>query len=312
MSSAAYSSVLPADVLQSVPGKTWRQFAVAIAVSLLVHTALLSVLLAPQYEEAQLAGGGASFGLSDGGLGTGARETATGELDQQQELAEEFDASEVEALDGEADDRAQRESDRAQQATPPLAEAATALQNEQSAQPLASSPASRQAAEAQSSASTPARKRPSEQRPSAVSPQDGAEAREQGGNTAGGTQADRGAASANTASPNQSPNAGKSQSGSGSGSGSAQSGSGSASRSNYTGIVTAHIRRKRRSHAAGAGSVILKLSIAPNGRIRDVEIYRSSGSTGFDRQAMRMARTASPYPKPPPGQGPVLVRIKGS
>ena len=76
--------------------------------------------------------------------------------------------------------------------------------------------------------------------------------------------------------------------------------------------MTAHIRRKRRSNAAGAGAAIRKLSIAANGRLETIDVYKSSGSTRFDRQAMRMAKMASPYPKPPAGQGPVLVRIKGS
>jgi protein TonB len=75
--------------------------------------------------------------------------------------------------------------------------------------------------------------------------------------------------------------------------------------------VTEHIRRNRRSNAVGAGQAIVKLTIAPDGGLRDLDIYRSSGSTRFDRQALRMARLAAPYPRPPAGQGPVLVRLRG-
>jgi protein TonB len=104
---------------------------------------------------------------------------------------------------------------------------------------------------------------------------------------------------------------GRSEAGTGKGSGSATSGAGNAATSNYTGIVTEHIRRNRRSNAVGAGEAILKIAINGNGQVRDLDIYRSSGSTRFDRQALRMARIAAPYPEPPAGQGPVLVRIRG-
>jgi protein TonB len=130
------------------------------------------------------------------------------------------------------------------------------------------------------------------------------------------SQALQTAAAANAPSPGATARKGapdaEAGSGNGSGSGAAKTGSGDAAASNYTGIVTAHIRRNRRSNLAGAGSVILRIDIAPGGRIDDIDIYRSSGSTRFDRQALRMAKMAAPYPKPPAGQGPVLVRIKGS
>ncbi|MEM1133812.1 MAG: energy transducer TonB, partial [Pseudomonadota bacterium] len=105
--------------------------------------------------------------------------------------------------------------------------------------------------------------------------------------------------------------AGRSTKGTGTGTGSAD-GSGDSDTTNYGGLVLQHIQRNRRSNAAGAGRVRLKITIAPNGRVRNVAIAKTSGSTRFDRQAMRMVKMASPYPKPPPGQRPILVWITGS
>ncbi|MFW5633586.1 MAG: hypothetical protein ACOCYR_01705, partial [Erythrobacter sp.] len=50
---------------------TARQFAAAAAVSVLLHLGVFLWLAAPQFEDARLAGGGASFGLSGSATGSG-------------------------------------------------------------------------------------------------------------------------------------------------------------------------------------------------------------------------------------------------
>lgn len=313
MTRAATISVSPHAGLDSADERTLRQFAIAAVLSLVAHALVLALFVAPNYEVARLAGGGASFALSGGGLGEGSDTSPESEAEALEEAANDTSEALDEALENDAQASALSETANAASlsapdAAGPATDAATAQREASAATPP---PTSSQKSPVP--AQKPPAQNPASQKPKA----DPAEAsRRSTGSTGRATQPgsqgnDAGAASA-TKAASAAPSGGKSNSGTGTGSGSAASGEGNAATSNYTGIVTAHIRRNRRSNIAGAGAVILKLGIASNGRIDSVDIYRSSGSTRFDRQAMRMARMAAPYPKPPAGQGPVLVRIKGS
>jgi protein TonB len=278
-----------------------RQLAVAAGLSLVVHAALLLVLAAPRYETAQLAGGGASFGLSSGPSDKGTVATNGSELQTPaQRDNETTDTDEpVDEIHKEAVSQPQQPP--AQTPDTDLDRLA-AKSREKALRPLTEPvlpPATALTGQVSAPDEVPAKSAPR----SALGPNDGRKAKSPRGTTQ----------EAMPAKPSpQGTSARGRQSGVGAGSGTAKSGSGDSAKSNYTGIVTAHIRRNRRSNLAGAGSAILKITIAPGGRIENIDIYRSSGSTRFDRQALRMAKMAAPYPKPPVGQGPVLVRIKGS
>ncbi|MEM9085027.1 MAG: TonB family protein [Pseudomonadota bacterium] len=313
MTRAATISVSPHAGLDSADERTLRQFAIAAVLSLVAHALVLALFVAPNYEVARLAGGGASFGLSGGGLGEGSDTSPESEAEAMEDAADDTSEALDEALKSDPQDQSPTEAvSAANQSAPdavsPATDAAPAQREASAATPP---PTSSQ------KSPVPAQKPPAQKPPAQRAKTSPAEAsRRSTGSTGRATPTgaqgnDAGTASA-TKAASAAPSGGKSNSGTGTGSGSAASGEGNAATSNYTGIVTAHIRRNRRSNIAGAGAVILRLGIASNGRIDSVDIYRSSGSTRFDRQAMRMARMAAPYPKPPAGQGPVLVRIKGS
>jgi len=303
MSRVATVSLSPAEALGEEQEKTLRQFAFAAGVSLVAHALVLLLFVEPSYEQARLAGGGASFGLSGGGLGEGADTAPPSEADTLEENAEEAVTEMSEAVEAEGQDLAEtRTVETSPQATPVAAEAVTPQPATQAATqpPSATQP-------------RPAAQRPRASAPSQTPPKSSRRSAGSTGRTSPSVaKANTGSASSSAASAKSAASGETSNSDTGTGSGSAKTDAGNAATSNYTGIVTAHIRRKRRSNAAGAGSAILKLSIGANGRLEKIDVYKSSGSTRFDRQAMRMAKMASPYPKPPAGQGPVLVRIKGS
>ncbi|MEL6486961.1 MAG: TonB family protein [Pseudomonadota bacterium] len=289
----AKAATLPsAEALDAQHEKTLRQFAIAAGVSLVAHALVLLLFVDTDYEVAQLAGGGASFGLSGGGLGESADTAPPSEIDASEEIAKEAVSEMSEAVEAEAQAPAETQT------------AETAAQN---------TPSTTSAVAAATSQPRPAAERPKASTPSQTPPKTSRRSAGSTGRTSpSAAKANSGNALSSSASVSSAATGGTSNSGTGTGSGSATTGAGNAATSNYTGIVTSHIKRKRRSNAAGAGSAILKLSIAANGRLETIDVYRSSGSTRFDRQAMRMAKMASPYPKPPAGQGPVLVRIKGS
>ena len=300
MSRAVALSLSPTEVFDAEQEKTLRQFAIAAGVSLVAHALVLLMLVGPNYEEARLAGGGAAFGLAGGGLGEGTGAAPPSEADAIEKNAEEALPQSSETVPREGQDSPESRSKAITPQSmagrqPPRTEVQATKLTAKTAEPREVS--DRPKAKAMKNAEAKASRR-----------SDGSAGRR----SPSATQPNAGAAPSDATSTANVASQGKSNSGTGPGSGSAQKGPGSAATSNYTGIETAHIRRKRRSNAAGAGSAILKLRIAANGRLETVGVYRSSGSTRFDRQAMRMAKMASPYPKPPAGQGPVLVRIKGS
>jgi len=306
MSRAATVSLSPAEARGEEQEKTLRQFAIAAGVSLVAHALVLLLFVEPSYEQARIAGGGASFGLSGGGLGEGADTAPPSEADALEENAEEALVDTTEALEAEAQEPAETQtalmSPQNRPDTTSSVDAVTPPPATQTATPRPSAPQPR-----------PAAQRPRASAPSQTPPKSSRRSAGSTGRTSPlAAKTNTGNAPSTAASTKSAASGGTSNSGTGTGSGLAKTGAGNAATSNYTGIVTAHIRRKRRSNAAGAGSAILKLSIASNGRLETIDVYKSSGSTRFDRQAMRMAKMASPYPKPPAGQGPVLVRIKGS
>jgi len=301
-------AVVHAEVVSPVDDFTPRQFAVAAAISAIVHLGVFVWLALPQFEEARLAGGGASFGIS--GSVTGSGSTNAGNADASEEAVPKESGVEPSADEPESASQAAalsrtaqlpNETERAPVETPPEARATTTPRPQTGRTSRSASPQGAQEATRRSPSSRAA----SEER--SARPSD----RTRSKPTSSGRSGPDGAQSAKSQAAAGQANDGGSDTGTGTGSGSATNGAGDAATSNYTGIVTEHIRRNRRSNAVGAGEAILRIAIEGNGQVRDLDIYRSSGSTRFDRQALRMARIAAPYPEPPAGQGPVLVRIRG-
>lgn len=312
MNRAATVSLSPAEALDAQHEKTLRQFAIAAGVSLVMHALVLIAFVDTDYEMAQLAGGGASFGLSGGGLGDGEDTAPPSEANSAEELTDAAQAELSEAQEIETPSLSKAQSaETAAQSTPKATTNAADAATPQPARPAATQPPS---ASQRPPASTPPPKAsaPSQDAPRQDAPQT---SRRSAGSTGraspSGSQGDTAGGASEAVANSAAPSGGKSNAGTGTGSGSAKTGEGNAARSNYTGLVEAHLRRNRRSNLTGAGSAILKITVGSNGRVESVSIYKSSGSTRFDRQVMRMARLASPYPKPPAGQGPVLIRYNG-
>ena len=76
---------------------------------------------------------------------------------------------------------------------------------------------------------------------------------------------------------------------------------GNAASSNYAGMVMRHLSRIRRPRASGPGSAFVAFTLDRNGEIVSIEISRGSGSSRFDRDALRVVERAAPFPAPPPG-----------
>ncbi len=297
------TNAFPADFLEEMHQKTLRQFAIATGLSLAAHAVVLLILAAPGYESAQLAGGGASFSLSSGGLGDGGDPLPLNAAQAKTETSADLDAKAAAPDYPPLEKREAPQHPIKQKHMPDMQTALSALR-EAASQPVAQPVATPVTSSSRNAAGM-------EKTPATLASR--ASAGSNGGKAAASaSKAMETAAAASAPSPSATAGKGTANEEAGSGSGAAKTGSGDSATSNYTGIVTAHIRRNRRSNLAGAGSVILRIDIAPGGRIDDIDIYRSSGSTRFDRQALRMAKMAAPYPKPPAGQGPVLIRIKGS
>ncbi|MFL6654569.1 MAG: TonB family protein [Sulfurifustis sp.] len=67
-----------------------------------------------------------------------------------------------------------------------------------------------------------------------------------------------------------------------------------------TGVIARHRSYPRQAQRRGwQGQVELQLHIAPDGRLVDAQVSRSSGFDVLDRQALEMARLARPLPEPP-------------
>ncbi|QIG78756.1 energy transducer TonB family protein [Stakelama tenebrarum] len=80
-------------------------------------------------------------------------------------------------------------------------------------------------------------------------------------------------------------------------------GPGNAARDNYSGRVFRHLMRFRRPNVIGPGSAHVRFTVRDDGRVTNISVSRSSGSSRFDREAVRLVRRAAPFPAPPPGAG---------
>lgn len=87
---------------------------------------------------------------------------------------------------------------------------------------------------------------------------------------------------------------------------------GNAASDNYAGEVMRHLSQVRRPRASGPGSAFVRFTIAPSGELESIEISESSGSSRFDRDALRVVERAAPFPEPPIGVNrSFVVEIEG-
>lgn len=87
---------------------------------------------------------------------------------------------------------------------------------------------------------------------------------------------------------------------------------GNAASANYAGEVMRHLSQVRRPRASGPGSAFVSFTIALSGELESLEISDSSGSSRFDRDALRVVERAAPFPAPPVGVNrSFIVEIEG-
>jgi protein TonB len=78
----------------------------------------------------------------------------------------------------------------------------------------------------------------------------------------------------------------------------------------WRGQVMAHLnRRKRHPGGAAGGTASVSFTIDRSGRVLSARLIRSSGSAILDREAVALARRASPVPAPPAGIGRSTVNL---
>ncbi|MCQ0091547.1 energy transducer TonB [Roseovarius sp. M141] len=88
--------------------------------------------------------------------------------------------------------------------------------------------------------------------------------------------------------------------------------SGNAAASNYPGLVMRRVSRVPRPRTGSRGTAVVAFSISGAGGLAGASIARSSGSAALDRAALRMIRSAAPFPPPPPGaQRNFSINIEG-
>lgn len=80
---------------------------------------------------------------------------------------------------------------------------------------------------------------------------------------------------------------------------------GRAAQSNYRGLINERIRRAPKPRSMATASAAIQFRIAPDGRISEIVVAKSSGSPRFDRDALNTVRGAAPFPPPPSGAGRV-------
>lgn len=76
---------------------------------------------------------------------------------------------------------------------------------------------------------------------------------------------------------------------------------GNAADDNYSGLVMKHISRIPRPRAPSPGSAFVSFTVTKSGDVEQISISKSSGSSRFDREAMKLVRQAAPFPPPPAG-----------
>lgn len=87
---------------------------------------------------------------------------------------------------------------------------------------------------------------------------------------------------------------------------------GNSASSNYKGLVMAHISRIPRPRASSPGSAYVSFTISSSGNVEQIGISKSSGSSRFDREAMKLVKQAAPFPSPPAGVNTTFeIRIEG-
>lgn len=81
----------------------------------------------------------------------------------------------------------------------------------------------------------------------------------------------------------------------------------------YKGKVWRHLQRFRRSNVVGPGSAFVGFSLEDRGKVTELSIVRTSGSSRFDGEALQMVRRAEPFPAPPPHVAHAFIfEIKGN
>lgn len=97
-----------------------------------------------------------------------------------------------------------------------------------------------------------------------------------------------------------------------SGNGGKSKAAGNAAVSNYPGLVMRKLSRAGKPRVNARGSATVAFSIASSGGLSSARIARSSGSAKLDQAALRIVKSAAPYPRPPSGaRRSFSVQIKG-
>lgn len=79
----------------------------------------------------------------------------------------------------------------------------------------------------------------------------------------------------------------------------------------YAGRLYRQINRARRETVAVPGVARLRLRIAGDGQLLQVDLAQSSGSARLDQVALAQVQRAAPFPPPPGGQSVFTLEIKG-
>ncbi len=79
----------------------------------------------------------------------------------------------------------------------------------------------------------------------------------------------------------------------------------------WRGSVMAHLNRHKRYPGGGGGTSSVAFTIDRSGRVLSARLIRSSGNATLDREAVALARRASPVPRPPPnmGRGTIVLTV---
>lgn len=71
----------------------------------------------------------------------------------------------------------------------------------------------------------------------------------------------------------------------------------------YGAQIIQHLRRFTRGNSVGAGTALVRISIDGSGGLQAAAVIRTSGSAGFDREALQTVRRSAPFPRPPGSEG---------
>lgn len=76
---------------------------------------------------------------------------------------------------------------------------------------------------------------------------------------------------------------------------------GNAAISNYPGQVMRKLSRAGKPRVNARGQAVVSFTVASNGGLQTLGLARSSGSSALDQAALRLVRSAAPFPQPPSG-----------